>query len=606
MFINKKKLQSVVNAQVLTLLILLLNAALPTQYVWGQSLSVINSTSDTLMHVQEAGRVGIGTTNPKAKLSVSFSNSDMLNFYSPADNTLAIQTTIDDRDLATTDQQLENRLVLQPLVGNVGIGTTTPIAKLHVVDGTIFIDADSTGTDGLAVQNGAGNVFWINSPAGNRMDIGGRGNLDSPPTSGAISILDNDNVGIGTTNPNSKLEVSGTAQLRGNADSTGLFVDALGRVGIGTTAPTSTLDLDGTLRTTGNALFQGDFVDHFKPGGSRVILRAATINPTIELRPLGAGTQGFIQFYNPAGAVVHTIQGSVNLGLHIKSGSGLPISLQAGGSEVMRVTASGNVGIGAAIPNSKLEVSGTAQLRGNADSTGLFVDALGRVGIGTTSPVSLLANTEVNNLSLSDSSAIGVSASGIAWSASGPGYVMTLNNTAASGFFRNGLFIDSNGSDPNDVLLNLESANINRFLVRGNGNVTGFHGNYHGPSDIRMKKDIVRIANPLEKILALRGVNFRWKDGLDNGTLQMGLIAQEVEKVVPEVVHTADDEMKTKAVEYPYLTALLIEGLKQQQKVIEEQKTELQELKTKMSAFDDIRARMVQLELRVKSMISDN
>ena len=64
--------------------------------------------------------------------------------------------------------------------------------------------------------------------------------------------------------------------------------------------------------------------------------------------------------------------------------------------------------------------------------------------------------------------------------------------------------------------------------------------------------------------------------------------------------------MKTKAVEYPYLTALLIEGLKQQQKVIEEQKTELQELKTKMSAFDDIRARMVQLELRVKSMISDN
>ena len=210
MFINKKKLQNIVNAQILTVLILLLNAALPIEHAWGQALSLVNSVGDTLMHVQEGSNVGIGTTNPKAKLSVSFSNSDMLNFYSPADNTLAIQTTIDDRDLSNPgDQQIQNRLVLQPLVGNVGIGTTTPSDKLHVVDGTIFIDAETTGTDGLALQNGVGNVFWINSPASNRMDIGGRGNLDSPPTSGAISILDNDNVGIGTTGPAEKLDVNG-------------------------------------------------------------------------------------------------------------------------------------------------------------------------------------------------------------------------------------------------------------------------------------------------------------------------------------------------------------------------------------------------------------
>lgn len=47
------------------------------------------------------GNVGIGTISPKAKLSVSFSNNDMLNVYSPANNTLAIQTTLDNHSIGT-------------------------------------------------------------------------------------------------------------------------------------------------------------------------------------------------------------------------------------------------------------------------------------------------------------------------------------------------------------------------------------------------------------------------------------------------------------------------------------------------------------------------
>ncbi len=54
-----------------------------------------------------------------------------------------------------------------------------------------------------------------------------------------------------------------------------------------------------------------------------------------------------------------------------------------------------------------------------------------------------------------------------------------------------------------------------------------------------------------------------WKDGNDTESLQMGMIAQEVEKVVPEVVHTANDAMKTKAVEYQYLVGLLVEAVKE-------------------------------------------
>lgn len=108
------------------------------------------------------------------------------------------------------------------------------------------------------------------------------------------------------------------------------------------------------------------------------------------------------------------------------------------------------------------------------------------------------------------------------------------------------------------------------------GNIRGDYGNYHVASDERLKKDIVTIPNALEKVLALRGVNFKWKDdGIDNGTFQMGMIAQEVEKVVPEVVHTTDDEIETKAIEYQYMIGLLVEAIKEQQKEIDDLKTKL-------------------------------
>ena len=102
------------------------------------------------------------------------------------------------------------------------------------------------------------------------------------------------------------------------------------------------------------------------------------------------------------------------------------------------------------------------------------------------------------------------------------------------------------------------------FYIDGSGNVTGTYGNYHVASDKRLKKDITNISKSLDKVLRLRGVNFRWKDeAFDNGTLQMGFISQEVEEIVPEVVNTADDEMQTKSVEYEFLTALLAEAIKE-------------------------------------------
>ena len=89
-------------------------------------------------------------------------------------------------------------------------------------------------------------------------------------------------------------------------------------------------------------------------------------------------------------------------------------------------------------------------------------------------------------------------------------------------------------------------------------------------SDITLKKDITTLDNALDKILQLRGVNFFWKDAWRGEGSQVGLVAQEVEKVFPEVVSTFD-KSGLKGVQYDRLVAPLIEAVKEQQKEISEQ-----------------------------------
>ena len=113
-----------------------------------------------------------------------------------------------------------------------------------------------------------------------------------------------------------------------------------------------------------------------------------------------------------------------------------------------------------------------------------------------------------------------------------------------------------------------------RMSIDADGDVTGTHGNYHVSSDARLKENVATISNALTKVRALRGVNFTWVDTAKKGSdVQMGLIAQEVEAVVPEVVHTQrtiDDSGQVvniadpiKSVEYPYLVGLLVEAIKE-------------------------------------------
>jgi hypothetical protein len=87
-------------------------------------------------------------------------------------------------------------------------------------------------------------------------------------------------------------------------------------------------------------------------------------------------------------------------------------------------------------------------------------------------------------------------------------------------------------------------------------------------SDEKLKENVITIENALEKVLSLRGVEY---DRIDNGEHQIGVIAQEVERIIPEVVY--GDE--TKSVAYGNLVGLLIEAIKEQQKEIDELKQKL-------------------------------
>ena len=102
------------------------------------------------------------------------------------------------------------------------------------------------------------------------------------------------------------------------------------------------------------------------------------------------------------------------------------------------------------------------------------------------------------------------------------------------------------GSGINALTLDMSEAGAATF----NNNVTAF-------SDERLKDNIETLEDGLAKVEQLRGVTYT-RDDREN----IGVIAQEVERILPEIVLTADDEMGTKSVDYSRLTAVLIEAVK--------------------------------------------
>ncbi|PKH24509.1 hypothetical protein CIG19_08585 [Enterobacterales bacterium CwR94] len=91
-------------------------------------------------------------------------------------------------------------------------------------------------------------------------------------------------------------------------------------------------------------------------------------------------------------------------------------------------------------------------------------------------------------------------------------------------------------------------------------------------SDITLKENVKPLEDPLQKILQLKGVSYTWKK---DGTADIGLIAQNVEKVFPQLVKEKDG---LKQIDYQKLVSPLIEAIREQQNEINQLKKDMHEI----------------------------
>jgi hypothetical protein len=109
------------------------------------------------------------------------------------------------------------------------------------------------------------------------------------------------------------------------------------------------------------------------------------------------------------------------------------------------------------------------------------------------------------------------------------------------------------------------------------------------PSDLRFKKNILPFPDALRRVRMLDGVTYQWKQDEFQGrgftdALQVGFIAQQMEEVIPELVMESPDGYK--AVNYPAMTAVLVEAIKEQQVMIDELRKQLEAVTKKMEVTE--------------------
>jgi hypothetical protein len=138
--------------------------------------------------------------------------------------------------------------------------------------------------------------------------------------------------------------------------------------------------------------------------------------------------------------------------------------------------------------------------------------------------------------------------------------------------------------------------------VRVNGTLT------HS-SDRRLKKDIETLPYGLKEILQLQPKAYNWKDREQNHK-SLGLIAQEVQPIISEVVSKANDKQQTLGVSYTALIPVLINAIKEQQKVINKLKTQVDTdqatITTQQELMQDLLTRVKNIEDKQENTISDN
>lgn len=355
----------------------------------------------------------------------------------------------------------------------------------------------------------------------------------------------------------SQIDGTGTGTSQWVDGSSGSIYYNGGNVGIGTAAPTSKLHVAGGIVGISGSAAPGLLV---KPtSGSEYIFGANTALA-------GAGI-----YDNTATAwrlVVQDTTGNVGIGnatpLQKLSVSGtIGISEAAGGGDRLRISTSSSGAVINQNDNSPIYL----QTQGN---TALSISTNGNIGIGTTSPATKLdVNGGINTNSL-----ITLNASAAATSI---GYLQWYRGTSRVAFMgygqnagptwgnrldiavENGAYLGITGN----VSVNLGTV-APSYSIHAGGQVAGA-GAYVNTSDARLKTDVNDLDYGIDTVMRLRPVTFKWKTLTEDWQKgrKLGLIAQEAEKVAPEIVSTANDPEHTKSIAYGDLTPILVKAVQE-------------------------------------------
>jgi len=246
------------------------------------------------------------------------------------------------------------------------------------------------------------------------------------------------------------------------------------------------------------------------------------------------------------------ISGSVNAAtaslLTTASATNNVITFTKGGGATFAVT----INTGSDANTTSVVSDTTPQLGGNLDLNTKTIS-----GSGTISMVGNISGQEItgSNVLFTNVNATGVTSTTLAATSGITG--ATLNTT---GLISGSIIKSANAISGSSLLI--------EGTIKATGDVTAFHS-----SDARLKDNITPIKGSLGKLKSIGGYEFDWNNQSEHTGHDIGVIAQEIEYILPELVVTRDNGYK--AVRYEKIVALLIEAIKEQQLQIDELKSKI-------------------------------